>query len=250
MGDKEKDPVELARFTRALEQVAQNRRVALDHVRLARLTGEFLERWRGLEDEGLEEASSFLVAAARLLERKSVEALPDETGEDEADSGEEGTAEELVQRLLEYRRYQEAAALLKSLEEGQQRRYSRLPPEVKAWEDAVEEIEGASLTELVAAFEQLLQAEDEEEPRTIARERVTVKQRMESLLQVLISSGGPVEFESLFAQGQGRREIVVTFLALLELIRLGRIGLAQEGRFGRIQVWSKGEAHLSDKVEG
>lgn len=210
------------------------------NLRLAHLTAEGLGRLRAAGELDLEAATAFLLQAARLLDLKARALLPPEpkagaAGEGEA--AEEEGGEALVERLLAYRGFKEAADILRRFEEAQARRF---PP---GWAEeaplpAPPGLEGVSLDDLLAAFRRIWeQASDAPPPREIPRDEITVAARVRSILRVLRqATGGEATFTSLFRDQATRREIIVTFLAILELVRLGRIALRQEVSFGEILI--------------
>lgn len=185
----------------------------------------------------LDRAAALLLAGARLLERQARALLPLEPAPAPA-AGENGegapeTAEELARRLAEYRGYKEAAALLRRFEEEQARRFP-------SGGETVVPAPGAGLGDLtldrlIAAFERIWEAAAPEAPGEIPREEITVEMRMEALLARL-EREGEVAFTALFDGQTTRRLVVVTFLALLELIRRGRLEARQERLFGEILV--------------
>lgn len=184
----------------------------------------------------LDRAAALLLAGARLLERRArallpLESAPAPAAEEEDEAPE--TAEELARRLAEYRGYKEAAALLRRFEEEQARRFPSGAEPVVAGPGAG--LGDLTLDHLLAAFQRIWEAAAPEVPGEIPREEVTVEMRMEALLDRL-EREGEVAFTALFDGQTTRRLVVVTFLALLELIRLGRLLARQERLFGEIFV--------------
>ncbi len=199
------------------------------------ITGRYLEYIGMMKELNLEIAGEFLVMAATLIQIKSRMLLPPEEAA-------EGTAEqmedprlELVQRLLEYQAYKDAATILKEREEESMKIFSREP------EDGVEEQEDAELClfdvnifDLLAAFRKLLESAPPE-VQTITKETLTVKDRMFLIVDRLESSDS-IRFEELFGEEASRSQLIVTFLALLELLRVGLARVYQEGEFGYIWI--------------
>lgn len=190
----------------------------------------------------LEQATGFLILMARLLERKTRSLLPPEAAPAPAPSpeGEESPAgtEELVERLLEYRAFREAAGLLKRYESEQAQRFPVGGLEAGKPASAGD---GVTLDDLLAAFQRVWERAALNAPREIAREQVTVAARMAEVLDMLQRSGGALAFASLFTGQPTRRQVVVSFLALLELVRLGRVRLRQDVAFGDILIRLPGE---------
>lgn len=191
-------------------------------------------------DPDLDRATALLVAGARLLERRArvllpVEAAPPEPPAPPEDEGDPGSDDELVRRLSEYRGFKEAAALLRRFEEDQARRFPSGAEVTGAVLPPAASLEGITLDHLITAFQRIWEQARPEEPQEIAREEITVPARMEDIARRL-EDAGEVAFTALFAGQITRREVVVTFLALLELVRLGRISVRQETPFAEITI--------------
>ncbi len=197
------------------------------------------QSWEFEEESGMDQKADLIRILADLLDKKSA-ALVHEDGEEERTPAEEEEerSEELFQHLLEFSRYREVARELDRRAERMRQSHARIPPEVMEWERVLADIEGADLGELVAALEGLLSRENETEPETIPRERVTVEGCMRRIRGILGTSSGRVNFADLFPRGGGRSLFVGTFIALLELIRRREIRVAQRDRFGDIQVFT------------
>ncbi|MFO8061229.1 MAG: segregation/condensation protein A [Bacillota bacterium] len=189
------------------------------------------------EEVDLSVQVDFAHAAADLLQRKGRMLAPVSGSEDEEEELEyEGGPEVLLAQLMEYRRYQEVAQDLSRRAEDMQKQFPRLPPEIREWEESLADIEGADLSDLVSALEKLL-IDDVAEVRTIAREQVSVSECMNTIRRELTEAGGAVEFGRIFPVRRGRTLVVVTFVALLELIRAREMRVAQTERFGPIMVY-------------
>ena len=201
---------------------------------IATITEEYLRYLAMMQELDLEVAGEFLVMAATLIHIKSRMLLPP----DEAAAGEEGEPEEdpraeLVDRLLEYQRFKEAAQTLGHLEAEQLLTYRRGMPAVEL------EVEGPlsiSLLELLRAFREVLRRADIPAPLEITPEELNVGQRIVALLDRL-SQESPLEFGQLFAGSRRRAEIIVTFLALLELLRRRLASARQSVAMGPIMVY-------------
>ncbi len=184
----------------------------------------------------LERAVALLSVGVRLLERRARLLLPPEPGTRAAPPGEEegapGSAEELAGRLSEYRSFREAAELLRRYEELQAGRFPGGGGDAAA---AGTGLEGLTLEDLVRAFQRVWEQSRPAAPQEIPREAITVEACMDAVLARL-QSEGEVEFTALFEGQTTRRQVVVTFLALLELVRLGRVRVRQERAFAAIFV--------------
>lgn len=207
-------------------------------VNLTRIATEFVAYIEQMRELDLEVAGEFLVMAASLLYIKSRELLPVDlqvTPETEEEEGDDPRWE-LIRRLVEYKKFKDAAAALQTCEEQAENRYSRRPGKVEFTEDAAPKRSEVSMFDLVGAVSQILkrfQARDD--IREINADPFTVSEKIESL-RLLITEGRMVKFSDLFASARSRNEVVVTFLAMLELTRLKHLILVQSDDFGEIEV--------------
>ncbi len=203
---------------------------------IARITEQYLEIIRDLSAIDIDRASEFLVMAATLLGIKSRMLLPKPPKvivEELAPEleGDDPRAE-LVRQLVEYSQYKQAAGELKERETAMFRVYTRSL--------FVEEPEGPgplvglSLRDLVKAFEEVLR--EEWNWREVPREEIPLREKIREINFRLSRSPHGVRFRDLFTRGGSRLEIVVTFLALLELIRQRKAVAAQEALFGEIMI--------------
>ncbi|MER3456298.1 MAG: chromosome segregation protein ScpA [candidate division GAL15 bacterium] len=208
----------------------------LQEVDLAAMVRGYLD---GLGEEvDLEEASEFLWAAAVLVELKSRLLLPpkppapEPVGEEEAADLEE----RLRQQVEEYRVFREAAEALAALEALQRRVFTRPADPASAGELP---LVGLTVEDLFAAFQRVLErsAKPVEE---VLPEGVTVADRMRAILATLEAAPHGVRFEDLFEPDSPRIVVIVTFLALLELVRRRRVRVAQTEPFGPIRLYAAG----------
>lgn len=201
---------------------------------IATITEEYLRYLAQMEELDLDVAGEFIVMAATLIHIKSKMLLPEEeTGEE----GEEPDPRaELVARLVEYKRYKEAAEALATSEEIFSRLYAR---EEVSSEGEVEGPLTVTLVELLRAFRDLLEKAPPESALEITPELLSVEERMVFLLDRL-DSGGPLAFSALFTERR-RLHLIVTFLALLELIRRGLLHARQAEAGGEIVIYATGE---------
>ncbi|MGH7831227.1 MAG: segregation and condensation protein A [Candidatus Binatia bacterium] len=204
--------------------------VSITDIPIATITEQYLATLEVMQSLSLDVAGEFLVMAATLVHIKSRMLLPPQ--EEEADDDEEGDPkEELIRRLLEYQRFKEAAQSL----EGQEILRRDVFTRPSAAPEAVEavEFERLSLFDLIAALRHVLEQLPEERIHEVVLERVSVREKMNLLLDDLHRKG-KVVFQSLFEQATSRLEVVVTFLAMLELIKMRAVRVWQEERLGPI----------------
>ncbi|MCF0246647.1 MAG: segregation/condensation protein A [Ileibacterium sp.] len=175
----------------------------------------------------LDAASEYMVEFASLLEYKSRKLLPKK--EAELDAGyEEDQRDKLVARLVEYQRYKEAAASLKEFEEDRQKHVSRMVSSlVEEWSVPKEEgsLEGLNIYELSKAMKRVLRRHAVIKPyeTTIQVKELSAEERIAQLAELLPSLAMPVRFETLCADCRRLHEIIVTFLAVLEMIHMNKL---------------------------
>ena len=212
--------------------------VDIYEVNLTQLATQFIEYIEVMRLLDLDIAGEFLVMASTLMYIKSRELLPVDqqiTPEDE-DEGEDPRWE-LIRQLVEYKKFKDAAAQLQVMEIRQEEIYPRLP--VKPSFDTGGESDGkpqASLFDLINAVNAVLKRVNKpEDLRDIFEDKWTVSEKLETILKE-ISVTGSLKFSALFASATSRTEVVVTFLAMLELIRLKQIIAIQDTTFGDIEI--------------
>ena len=196
---------------------------------------QYLEYVEAMKELNLNVAGEFLVMAATLLQIKSKMLLPaDEAAEDEEDGPD--PREELVRRLLEYKTYKEAARQLDGQEKMWREIFSREPEPVVAEVEPDETLmANVSLFDLVDALKAIVERNPGKTLIEIVPDNLTVRERMNVILETLEGKDS-VSFAALFDGSCHRLVIIVTFLALLELIRLRVAHVFQSETFGPILV--------------
>jgi segregation and condensation protein A len=211
---------------------------------VAQITEQYLMYIKTMNELKLDVASEFLVMAATLLAIKSKMLLPKHeeiVDEQEADfTLEEDPRDELVERLIEYRKYKEAALDLKTLEEERGLLYTKPPSDLSdfAKERQSERTElNVSLYDMLAAFQKLMRRKKLQRPMAtkITRQEVSIEKRMSEIMECLKQQHLRVNFHDLFPL-PAKEHIVVTFLAILELIKRKEINVEQQENFGEIFV--------------
>lgn len=199
---------------------------------IALITQQYLEYLSAMKSLNLAVAGEFLVMAATLMHIKSRLLLPPDETEDDEEEGID-PRDELVRRLLDYQRYKEVAGQLDERERQWRdvfgREISAQPP-VTVHDTVLDEI---SLFELVDALQGILARIPDKQLIQIEPDNITVKDRMNAILE-LLETKESVTFQSLFEGQEHRVLIIVTFLALLELVRLRLLRLFQGEAFGSI----------------
>jgi len=210
--------------------------VDIYQVNLTRLATQFIEYIDTMRLLDLEIAGEFLVMAATLMYIKSRELLPvDLQTPVEGEEDDEDPRWELIRQLVEYKKFKDAAAQLQTLEARQEDVFPRLPGTL---EFAAEERgrQPASIFDLVNAVNVVLKRFGErEDHREIFEDKWSVSEKIEYLLRAL-SERSSLRFSELFEGVTSRSEVVVTFLALLELIRLKQVTALQREPFGEIEI--------------
>lgn len=215
-----------------LLHLIEKNRIDIYDIPVAAVAEQYLAYLRAWSEFNLEMATEFLTMASTLLLIKSRMLLPKPVRTEEASEEEEDPRAALVERLVEYRRYREAGDALQELLRHRQR-YVRRLPQVFALERVLPK--GMTLQDLLAAFAALWETVAEEF-RTIVREEVTVQDKMADIVGLLSEHGGRLEFHQALKRSGSKSEIVSTFLAILELIRLKRILVHQKKAFGEIYL--------------
>lgn len=216
-----------------LLHLIRENKIDIYDIPIALITHRYLEYLEIMKELNLEIAGEFLVMAATLIHIKSRMLLP---VDEDAPVDEEDPRMELVQRLLEYQAFKEAALTLKEKEETW-RDYFRREPYDGA-DERPEEVElplfDLNLFDLIGAFQKLLEKVPAEAVE-ITKETLTVKDKIAFIMDKL-ESEETVRFETLFTRDVARSEMIVTFLALLEIIRLGLARGYQDKDFGGIWI--------------
>lgn len=200
---------------------------------IAQITHQYLMIIDRMKQLNLDVAGEFLLMAATLIHIKSRMLLP-VPDEDDPEEEEDPRAE-LVTRLLEYQRYKDAAGCLESLPQLEREVFIRHyeQPEAEADEDAGFETVG--LYELAQAFQQLLEELPEEKYHTVMTEPLSVTDRINAILGQLAGQK-TLGFNDLFSASPTRQEVVVSFLAMLEMVKMRLVKLVQTARLGPIWI--------------
>jgi segregation and condensation protein A len=223
--------------------------VDIYEVNLTRLATQFIEHVEMMREFDLEIAGEFLVMASTLMLIKSRELLPvDQRAETEE---EEDTADprwELIRQLVEYKKFKDAAAQLQTLEARQEGIYPRLPIKLEFENDKPAAKPDVSIFDLLNAVNSVLKRfEKRDNPREIFEDKWTVSQKIEFIVGTM-AARGTVRFSELFEDAMSRSEVVCTFLALLELIRLKQLVCAQDADFGEIEIRKREAATLTNEA--
>ncbi|HAO80614.1 MAG TPA: chromosome segregation protein ScpA [Verrucomicrobia subdivision 3 bacterium] len=212
--------------------------VDIYEVNLTRLAMQFVEYIDLMRQFDLEVAGEFLVMASTLMYIKSRELLPvEQQAIVEAEDEGEDPRWELIRQLVEYKKFKDAAAKLQTLEATQENIFPRVPGKIEFETAAAPAKPGVTIFDLLNAVNVVLKRLAEKEAGTseIYEDKWTVSEKIEFVLKT-ITERGRVRFAELFESAANRSEVVCTFLALLELIRLKQLVCVQPEPFAEIEI--------------
>ncbi len=207
-------------------------------ISLERITGQYLEYLQAFKELNIDVAGEFVVMAANLIYLKSRSLLPVDHQPPEEDAEEDDPRWDLIRQLIEYKKFKEAAAQLQVRQLEHERVFFREPGGFDDIPAAPLRLGEVGIFQLINAFQAVIKrVEAREDLREIFGEHYTVSDKIDWILQ-RVSDGVPLRFSELFASLASRVEIVVTFLALLELIRLHQVRARQVNPFDEIEIAS------------
>ena len=235
--------VQLASFEGPLDlllHLIRKNEVNVYDIPISLITEQYLGYIELMQELNLDVAGEFLVMASTLIHIKSRMLLPRPDPSQEDAALEEDPREALVRRLLEHQKYKAAAELLHDRETLRSAQFMR--PDSRVADAAGDEYEPeleVDLFSLLAAFRGVLERAGRRPPMVLPPEQISIEDRIQQLLGRL-SETDACGFEDLFNDGDGSRPfMIVTFLALLEMIRLKLIRVFQSGSFGAIRVYKR-----------
>ena len=235
--------VKLASFEGPLDlllHLIRKHEVNIYDIPIALITEQYLGYLELMQEMNLDVAGEFLVMAATLIHIKSRTLLPRPDPSQEDAGPEEDPREALIRRLLEHQKYKAAAELLHDRETLRGAQFGRADASVAraAGDDYEPELE-VDLFTLISAFQGVLERARRRPPMVLPPDQISIEDRIQQLLGRL-SETEACGFEDLFDDGDGTRSfMIVTFLALLEMIRLKLIRVFQTGGFGPIRVYKR-----------
>lgn len=221
-----------------LLHLIQKNEMEITDIPIAEITEQYLEYLNLMEMLDLDVASEFLVMAATLLYLKSQSILP-VIASDESHTFKD--REELVKQLLEYKQFKEAAQTLDYYATNREKIHGRNVDSYADNEELREVQIKATLFDLLSAFRLVTEREfaAEDYYEEIQEEQITVEEKMD-FLERRLNNGEQIRFDELFSEFASKLERIVTFLAILELIRLQRIVAVQSGHFDNIYLVKRG----------
>ncbi len=228
-----------------LLELIERAEMDITKVALAQVTDQYLAYLQNLKDRNPAEVSAFLVIAAKLVQIKSEALLPRPP---EHEAREEDLGEALAQQLILYKKFKGIAAWLGEREAANLRTYLRLapPPKVEGRVD----LSDLTLQDLIeAAQSALLSNKNLPLLNTVVNmPRITIREKIRTILDHL-KQRGTVSFQALLSLRHSRTDVVVTFLALLELVKQHIVEARQEGLFADIELQALGQPGETEEIE-
>jgi len=229
----------LDRFEGPLEvllYLIKSQEIDIFDIPISIITDQYLAFIELMHEENLEVAGDYLVLAATLIQIKSKMLIPDDIDEDDEEIDEEDPRLELVEKLIAYRKYRDVAARLSTLEEERANWYTRnVKPKIEAVDDDNEYLE-VSLYDLIQAFKTSIRYLAEDVSHVVEGENCSVDEKIEHL-QRMLDVNESIAWTDIFKECANRIELVCSFLAILELCRMGAIRAHQHTTYGDIRVF-------------
>ena len=240
-----------------LLHLIEKNKVDIYDIPIVTITEQYLAYVSEMQEQDMDVMSEFLVMAGTLLQIKSKMLLPKEETEEEE---EEDPRAELVRRLLEYKMYKYAALELKDMElDASHNLYKKptIPKEVEEYREEVdpaELVDGLTLSKLNDIFQSIMRKQvDKIDPirskfGTIEKEEINIEERMVQIREEVRGLKG-INFRTLLETQPTRMNIIITFMSILELMKVGAITIRQEETFGEIVIDSLDEIEVTSESE-
>ncbi len=224
-----------------LVYLIENARMSIYDIHVSEITAQYLDYLDSMREMDVYVGTEFMVLAAELVELKSKMLLPHPKA---AGPGmvEEDPRSELVQRLVEYKRFKDAAAMLSTREEAARRRFCKPQEDLSIYTSQADEYLKLDIRQFAAAFRLFLQRKQTMEAvrrnyTRVERERARVEERMHRMTDMLRRNRGhAMHFFELVTDGGDLRDVVVTFMSLLEMIKERIAEAEQKSTYGDIMV--------------
>jgi len=232
-----------------LLHLIESSEIDIYNIPIALITEKYLEYLHTIQLLNLEGVGEFLVMAATLMQIKAKMLLPQIQNNEESVllMEEDDPRWELAQKLIEYKRIKEASHLLKERETEQAQIYTRTSGEfadlkISAPGDPLKDL---SLIDLLKAFQVVLESQEKPELDAVPKQVISLQQRMNEIVD-LVTQEKRLFFRKAFGEIQTKIELITCFLAVLELIRLGKIIAYQDSIFGEIMLTLQEEVNLAE----
>lgn len=206
-------------------------------IEISEITKQYLDYINKMEELNINVASSYIVMAAELMEIKSKSLLPKKEDEEEEDEEEIVSKENLINKLIEYKKYKEMTPSFKELETNRKNIYIKSPEKLNKYLDqTIIKNEDTSVDDLVEAFKKFLERKNLEKPIStkITNKEYSVKERKHSIKNIL-KEKQKVLFTDLFEENN-TGYIIVTFLSILEMSKEKEILIKQDSNFSNITI--------------
>jgi segregation and condensation protein A len=217
-----------------LMHLIEKSQIDIYDIPIAAVTEQYLGYLKALEEFNIDVASEFLLMAATLLQIKSRMLLPRPPKVIES-AEEEDPRQELVDRLLEYRRFKDISAIMESILKQREHFFTRLPEEFPI---KIPLPMGLNINDLVVAFAAVLESSIDDY-ELVSREEFSVQDKMYDIIHLLYKYKGKIEFSQTLIRKGTKSEVIAAFLALLELVKLQRVIISQQERFSEIHITLK-----------
>lgn len=212
------------------------------NINLEIITNQYLEYIKQMETLNLDIASEYLVMAAELIEMKSRALLPKKESINE-DEFEEDPKEELIKKLIDYKRYKEITEEFKQLEGVRGEVYTKIPSNLNEYKEelVIKNIDDLTVNDLLNAFEKFLDRKELDKPllTTVTTKELSLTERTKNIRSIL-KEKKRVSFDELF-EVRTKDYFVITFLAILEMTKKQEIIIIQENNFENIFITLKGD---------
>lgn len=228
-----------------LVYLIENAEMSIYDIKISEITNQYLAYIREMEEQDVVLASEFMVLASSLIEIKSKMILP-RTTEDGQGIIDEDPRTELVERLLEYKRFKELSQMLEGREERNMDIFEKPQEDISEYLENPEEYLSLDLKEFASAFRLFIQKKQRVEAvrrhyTRIERERASMEKRISCILQRVREKIGQVfSFKDFIQDKKDRYDVVVTFMSLLEMAKARAVKVEQRATYGDIEV-SAGE---------
>jgi len=231
-----------------LLHLIRDQKMDIQDIPIAEITQQYMQYIELMKELNLETIGDYLVMAAELTRIKSRCLLPKQESEEGDENEGHDPRKDLTRRLLEYKRFKEAAFQLRMREHDRQQVFPR-GAKMVVDEDASasEALIDTSVFDLLNAFQNILRRQSFSKDYEITVTTFSVADRIAYILDIL-NSASSVTFESLFTVLNTRQEIIVTFLALLELMRLKLLRVQQARHFDTIRIYTDSDKATQDEV--
>lgn len=220
-----------------LYHLIEKEKIDIYDIPISKITDQYIEHIDSMKELDLDVTSEFLIMASTLIEIKSKMLLP-KVKKHKEDQDEIDPREELVRRLIEYKKYKEVSMDLKSRENTYKKVYYKAREEIEYIDDDLD-LGGVDINMLLQTYEKILENcidfKEDIEFEEIKRDEVTIEESIEKVMSVLRYKQ-QTKFEELFEKSTSISVVVTTFMAVLELIKQNKIMIKQKGNFSEIFV--------------